>query len=173
MLPRFFHSCFTSPRNRPRPIRSWSRCVTVWVTILSFCFGSLGYAVPLRVVTAADSNESGGACCCGPKGGKCGCGCRPKPAAKSARGSCCTKKTSPDRSAKQPAESVNTGPSLMCPCSGTPHSEIAMSVQPKVVPPRVQYHEIECWAFLPFSPWVVTPEAADGPDTPPPRVSLG
>lgn len=172
MLPRFLNLRFASHRSRPHPTRSWLRCMTVWVTIFSFFFGSLGYAIPVRAVTAGDSTESVGSCCCGPKGGKCGCGCRPKPKAKSAQGSCCTKK-SPDRSATQPTESVNNGPSLACPCSGTPHAEVAVSVQPKVVPPRVQYREVDCWAALVFSPRVVTSEAADGPDTPPPRVSLG
>src|SRR4051812_48762282 len=152
--------------------RHWCRSAVSWLTIAAFVLGNVGFTVSVQANSSGQDHQAGGSCGCCQRGTKCACGCCPLPKARPAKASCCAKKNS-RHPVSQPAQQTSHGPSLACPCSGTPYVDFAVSVQPKVIGPALQFVDGDHWQFVIVIRQPNLSTAQDGPETPPPRGLLG
>lgn len=159
---------------RLRRRRQWYRTATVWIIAIAFLLGNLGFNVTLKGV-GQETVSLTASCCCGTASIKCSCCCRAiaaKPA-QAVKRACCSSRSAAQESSPAARKSEATGPRLGCSCNLTPQIEFAFSSQPKVVPERAAYVSLEGWENLPTPADLVIPRPADGPETPPPRMSVG
>lgn len=153
----------------------WYRTATVWMIAIAFLLGNLGINVTVNAVGQGITSSLSTNCCCGTSRIKCSCCCRAiaaKPV-QAVKRACCSSRSVAQESNPAPRKSGAHSARVGCSCNLTPQIEFAFSSQPKVIPERAAFVPLERWENFLTAVDLVIPRPADGPETPPPRMSVG